>query len=123
MCLSLSYSANGTFGLRERKPRTKVENCILEPDEIKTAFDLARGEGVVLGRIPFEKCLPDGRSKVSGKKGSSIYRVYTKECCGKLVVTPTEHQLCRFHSTTGRCSPPPPFSQKCTSDIGIPCIY
>jgi len=35
-----------------------------------------------------------------------IYRVYTKECCEKLVVTPTEHQLWRLHSTTGRCSPP-----------------
>jgi len=34
------------------------------------------------------------------------YRVYTKEWCGKLVVTPTEHQLWRLHSTTGRYSPP-----------------
>jgi len=32
---------------------------------------------------------------------------------GKLVVTPTEHQLWRLHSTTGRCFPP--FSQECTS--------
>ena len=88
MCLSLSCSTNGAFSLRERKPRTKVENCILEPDEIKTAVDL-RG----FGGIPFEKRLPDGRSKVLGKKSRAIYRVYTKEWCGKLVVTPTEHQL------------------------------
>jgi len=43
----------------------------------------------------------------------SFYRVYTKEWCGKLVVTPTEHQLRRLNSTTGRCSPP--FSQECMS--------
>jgi hypothetical protein len=48
------------------------------------------------------------------------YRAYTKEWCGfkncdwrlifghvgKLVVTPTEYQLRRLHSTTGRSSPP-----------------
>jgi len=33
------------------------------------------------------------------------YRVYTKEWRGNLVVTPTEHQLWRLHSRTGRCSP------------------
>ena len=43
----------------------------------------------------------------------SLYRVYTKEWWGKLVVTPTEHQLWRLHSATGRCSSP--FSQECTS--------
>ena len=34
----------------------------------------------------------------------SIYRLYPKEWCRKLVVTPTEHQLWRLNSTTGRCS-------------------
>ena len=36
---------------------------------------------------------------------------------GKLVVTPTEHQLWRLHSTTGRCSPLPIFTEMYECDF------
>ena len=48
-----------------------MENCILEPNEIKTAVDFGWGWGGV--GIPFEKLLPDGRSKVLGKRRRVTY--------------------------------------------------
>jgi len=70
----LSCTTNGAFGLRERKPRTKVENCILDPNEIKLVLiwlDECRGGG----EIPLEKRLTDGRTKVWGKRSRPTYMI------------------------------------------------
>ena len=63
--MSLSCSANGAIGLRARKPHTKEENFVLESNDIKMLL--------IWRENLFEKGLPNGSSKVSGKKSWETY--------------------------------------------------